>query len=138
MAWVWSIAGLGIQSAGVTESPAKLAASYLVVGLGCGFLLYGCLGIPPSWSPRVLVYLGKISYGLYVFHVLCLLLSKAAIDHMESSSYFFRTHHLVLRPVKDCLALGLTILLASLSYRYYESYFLLLKERFTFVRSRSV
>jgi peptidoglycan/LPS O-acetylase OafA/YrhL len=36
------------------------------------------------------------------------------------------------------LALALTVGLAALSYRYFESPFLRLKERFTFVQSRPV
>jgi peptidoglycan/LPS O-acetylase OafA/YrhL len=136
--WTFSILSLGIQSPGVAESPTKLMVSYWSVGLGCASLLLGWLGLPSGYSSKVLVYLGKISYGLYVFHLLALFATRAGVEYLESASPFFRDHHSILRPVKDILALGLTILLASASYRFYESYFLRLKERFTFVRSRSV
>jgi peptidoglycan/LPS O-acetylase OafA/YrhL len=68
-------------------------------------ILHGSLGM--GWNNRALAYLGKISYGLYVFHV-------AAIEFAG--------------PIA---ALPLTIVLAALSYRYLESPFLRLKERFS-------
>jgi peptidoglycan/LPS O-acetylase OafA/YrhL len=37
-----------------------------------------------------------------------------------------------------CLGLALTLVMAALSYRFFESPFLRLKERFAFVRSRPV
>ncbi len=136
--WTFSTLNLGIQSPGIAESPAKLMVSYWLVGLGCASLLLGWLGLPSGYCPKPLVYLGKISYGLYVFHLLALYATRAGVESLESASSFFRAQHAILRPGKDLLALGLTILLASASYRFYESYFLRLKERFTFVRSRSV
>src|SRR4051794_17570013 len=137
---LWTLATLsfGIQSPGIAESPAKLMVSYWLVGLGCVSLILGWLGMPSGYSPKVLIYLGKISYGLYVFHLLALFAAKSGIEHLESVSSFFRSQHLILRPVKDVLALGLTILLASGSYRFYETHFPKLKERFTIVHSRAI
>ena len=72
-------------------------------------------------------FLGIISYGLYMFHMLVdyflrLLVMKSTID-FSGSFYFVPLYHL-------CL-LGLTILVATLSYRYLESYFFRLKSRFS-------
>ncbi|MFL6448366.1 MAG: hypothetical protein ACJ746_11845 [Bryobacteraceae bacterium] len=136
--WTFSTLSLGIQSPGIAESPGTLMVSYWLVGLGCASFVLGYLGMPSGYCPRILIYLGKISYGLYVFHLLALLAAKSGIERLESVSFFFRTQQFILRPLKDILALGLTVLLASASYRCYESYFLKLKERFTVVRSRSV
>lgn len=66
-------------------------------------IIFGTLGS----RVRAGAHLGKISYGLYVFH--------AAVIRIVSS------------PV---LALPLTIAVAALSYRYLESPFLRLKDRF--------
>ena len=69
-------------------------------------IIFGVLGARLN-LPNPSAYLGKISYGLYVFH--------AAVIRVVPS------------PI---LALPLTIAIAALSYRYLESPFLRLKDRF--------
>ncbi|HXF83844.1 MAG TPA: acyltransferase [Anaerolineales bacterium] len=70
-------------------------------------------------------YLGKISYGLYMYHPIAI---TAALQT-----------NLRLGPVSDALiyplSLALTILFAGLSYRYFESFFLNLKTNFASVLS---
>ncbi len=78
-------------------------------------IIFGVLGARLGSRLNPGAYLGKISYGLYVLHV-------AAIRVVPS-------------PI---LALPLTIAMAALSYRYLESPFLRLKERFAHVSSRVV
>jgi peptidoglycan/LPS O-acetylase OafA/YrhL len=103
-------------------------ATFPVVAMCCTLILLGVLGISIQ-LPRFLVYLGKISYGLYVYHQLGNFLSGKVIPvHV----LFLQ---LALRPV---LALGFTILLASASYAFLEKPFLKLKERFTRVDSRPI
>jgi peptidoglycan/LPS O-acetylase OafA/YrhL len=68
-------------------------------------------------SNPVVVYIGTISYGMYLFNQLC---SNAIPIGWRSHSqylYFFS-------------AAGLTILLATISYYFYERPFLRLKDRF--------
>jgi peptidoglycan/LPS O-acetylase OafA/YrhL len=110
-------------------SAGKLVAGYLLVGLGCLALFLGFLGatIPP-WA-RGLVYLGKISYGLYVFHLLCAIMIEWFAKNVLHHEHW---------PLSFPFALLLTILFASLSYRFVESPFLRLKERFVFIQSRRV
>jgi len=95
-------------------------AGYAVVALSCVGILYGILSIPGRWVPAWLRYLGKISYGLYVFHKLCL-------DHAT------RSHNWA---VNVALALTATIACAAISYQFLEKPFLSLKDRFEFVHSR--
>jgi len=78
------------------------------------------------WSP--LVYLGRISYGLYVFHILGLMISDYTVQHEDSSlgRYLFR----------NAVALAITVALAAISYRWLETPFLTLKRRFSRVVSR--
>ena len=75
-----------------------------------------------------LVYLGRISYGLYVFHVLGLMISDYTIHHQDSSlgRYFLR----------DAVAFAFTVALSAISYSWLETPFLTLKQRFTHVLSR--
>jgi peptidoglycan/LPS O-acetylase OafA/YrhL len=69
-------------------------------------------------SGKILQYLGKISYGLYVWHVSVLfILNKYAI-----------TGFLIL---DISLLAGFSIFTAHLSYKYFESYFLKLKDKKT-------
>jgi len=70
---------------------------------------------------RWLSYLGKISYGLYVWHVLA----------MTLVSYYFRGH----AAINFILVIGVTILIASLSYTLLEQPFLKLKSKFDYKRS---
>jgi peptidoglycan/LPS O-acetylase OafA/YrhL len=79
--------------------------------------------------PRSLLYLGKISYGLYVYHALANVLSNIFIPVHNS---FIQ---LALRPTA---ALAITMLLASVSYAVLESPFLKLKRRFAHIDSRPV
>jgi peptidoglycan/LPS O-acetylase OafA/YrhL len=85
--------------------------TYPLAALACTMILYGTLGIGRR-SP-VFEYLGKISFGLYVFHA-------AALRVVEFAP----------------AALLLTIGMASLSYRFIESPFLRWKQRLARVGSR--
>lgn len=86
--------------------------TYPAAALSAVAILAGTLGLGGS---TILSYLGKISFGLYVLHVA------------------------ILRVVPNAfLALPLTIAVAALSYRFLESPFLRLKERFARVASRSL
>ncbi|MBF9224100.1 acyltransferase family protein [Hymenobacter ruricola] len=74
----------------------------------------------------VLAYLGRISYGLYVFHILFI--------HM-AFQYCLDRHIVVDSLGKAVLmvavTLGPTVALSSLSFRYFETPFLRLRERLT-------
>jgi peptidoglycan/LPS O-acetylase OafA/YrhL len=79
--------------------------------------------------PRSLLYLGKISYGLYVYHALGNVLSNRLIPIHNS---FIQ---LALRPVA---AFAFTLVLAAISYALLETPFLKLKKRFAHIDSRPV
>jgi len=87
--------------------------TYPLAGLACVGILYGILGVRLR-SP-LFEYLGKISFGLYVFHA-------AALRIVEFPP----------------AALLLTIAMAALSYRFVETPFLRWKERLARVGSRPV
>jgi len=80
---------------------------------------------------RLLNYLGNISYGLYMYHTICIallfqLLLKLGI--WQDQPVLFNIIVYILSPV-------LTVLIAGLSYRYFESFFLKLKDKFMVVKS---
>jgi len=67
---------------------------------------------------------GRLSYGLYVFHALALSVVGIGIGKYMNDT------NLVVFVIKPILALMITIVLAWLSYRFLETPFLRIKERF--------
>lgn len=99
-----------------------------VVAISCTLIVFSVLGAQVR-LPRSLIYLGKISYGLYVYHPLGNFLSGKLIPIHTA---FLQ---LALRPI---LALAFTIALAATSYAILEKPFLKLKSRFAHISSRPV
>lgn len=96
---------------------------YLAIVLGCIAILVAFLGLRVQF--RWLIYLGKISYGLYVYHMACIFVvhKVPTLDHAV---------------LLEFTSLGLTIAVAATSYTFLEKRFLILKRRFTHIRSRPV
>ena len=109
-------------------SPVRSLVALTLVDLGCAAMLVSAMGA--ARFPRAFVYLGKISYGLYVFHVLVLGTAALVLDKRAMTATVYP-----LLVVAELLA---TITLAAFSYRFLEAPFLRLKERFEYVRSRPV
>lgn len=77
-------------------------------------------------------FLGKISYGIYIYHMTIIVVLSAfakaiGFNFRNTSGYFLLYFVIILS----------TIAVAYLSYRYFESYFLKIKSRFTLVPSAS-
>jgi peptidoglycan/LPS O-acetylase OafA/YrhL len=101
----------------------RVMIGYPVMTLGACAMLLGVLTDAKPFAPRPLAYLGRISYGLYVYHVLGLMTSDYCVQHQTSSfgRYLFRF----------AVALGVTIVISVISYHLIEKPFLRLKERFS-------
>ena len=122
-----------------TESPAalKLVIGYLFVLLGTFLIFVAFAGAPDSIFPRATLYLGKISYGLYIFHVLSLALTMKVMFALFEQGRNLSTAALTGVIISAAaVALIVTILCAMASYQFLEKPFLRLKRRFTLVRSR--
>jgi peptidoglycan/LPS O-acetylase OafA/YrhL len=99
-----------------------------IVAGACTVIVRAALDTRPGRGAlaRALTYLGKISYGLYVFHPLALAFvrswapPRSLVEHAATSAG----------------ALALTVLVSALSYEAYERRFLALKQRFTRIASR--
>jgi peptidoglycan/LPS O-acetylase OafA/YrhL len=76
------------------------------------------------WSGSVPAYLGKISYGLYAYHGLVFGLVAGRWVYMMPQG-----------PIRIPLMLTITLIVAIVSYEFYERPFLRLKNRFQTVPS---
>lgn len=100
---------------------------HVVVGYGLllvttSLVLIATLNLPAQ-IPSGLRYLGRISYGLYVFHgPIFWIIALQRIGHRLLSA--------------GVVGAGLTFLCAAASYKYFETPFLRLKERFETVKTR--
>jgi peptidoglycan/LPS O-acetylase OafA/YrhL len=101
----------------VAEKPALASVAVLVAAIGSQHALLRI---------KAILYLGTISYGMYVIHFFGLSFATYLMPTVRLAGLFDRS----------CLAWGFTILLASVSYRYLEAPFLKLKERFSYIPSR--
>jgi peptidoglycan/LPS O-acetylase OafA/YrhL len=103
--------------------------SHPVTSLSSAAVLLAVLGSQnPFLRQGWLLYLGKISYGLYVLHEFAHFCAMRILPAP--------TPLLVI--AQSAIGLTLTILIAAASYRWLESPFLRLKERFAHVQSRPV
>jgi peptidoglycan/LPS O-acetylase OafA/YrhL len=109
----------------------RFYVGYGAAAFGCALIFIGALGV--SRIPKPLAYLGKISFGLYVFHIAML---KLAVWLTRSLGLHGSSIPRIV--VVDCVALLLCIAAAHLSYQYFETPFLKLKRRFEIVESRPV
>jgi len=108
--------------------------SFLIADIGVVLIFLSVFQFNANRIPRWTIYLGQISYGLYVFHLVSLrFVERVIIRHLSFAGSQFCTLLTTM-----ALSLVLTIAIASVSYRYFEMPFLRLKERFQFIRSRSV
>jgi peptidoglycan/LPS O-acetylase OafA/YrhL len=73
----------------------------------------------------IIHYLGKISYGIYMLHPFCLLCSEQLLDLINGYNVYL--HYF--------MSIGLTITVASLSYHYFEKFFLRFKPQYSTVIS---
>ena len=105
--------------------------TYPSVAIAAVLIIVSVLAPVGTWKPgrgaQVLIYLGKISYGLYVFHILAFRLAAGIPFH--------QTGKLSKIAISTFL---ISVLFATLSYQLIEMPFLRLKKRFTYVDSRPV
>jgi peptidoglycan/LPS O-acetylase OafA/YrhL len=137
---LWTSAqGFFLRDYAPFSGPLFYILGYCLVGIGCVLLLLGFLEIPQRYIPRPLIQLGKVSYGLYVFHRLSQHIASYLLLAAARSELWTGRLRIVLRDSATLVvALLLTMVLAFFSYRFLEMPFLRLKERFTFIRSRAV
>jgi peptidoglycan/LPS O-acetylase OafA/YrhL len=107
------------------------ASRFLSLEVGALMLFFAFYGMQVAKWAGPFVYLGKISYGLYIYHMFVVVfttwLLHPATRHPGLSFYL----------ENYMLTLALTCAVAALSYHFFEKPFLRFKDRFTFVASRA-
>ncbi len=117
------------------NSAATIFFGYPAAALGCMAIVLAFSGLPLNrnrWPIRAGIYLGKISYGLYIWQMMALVLVIQALDRplpfapewIDSSTF------------TAICAFALTVALAASSYRLLEKPFLRLKSRFAVIPTR--
>lgn len=94
--------------------------AYPVADVGAVAIFLSFLGAGIAWSPAI--YLGQISYGLYVYHLFVLDITKVGLFHFMGVCPFW---------LRGIIGLAITIALAAISYAWLEAPFLRLKARFS-------
>jgi peptidoglycan/LPS O-acetylase OafA/YrhL len=128
--WFWVAAAFDLD--GDSTPTLSLIFGWPLVAAGAAGIVLAVLGddsAATAWlRSGPIVYLGRISYGLYVFHELGLLVADRELPSYSESPHQWLLHWF--------FALTLTIALAAMSYRWLEQPFLRLKkQRFTVVSS---
>jgi peptidoglycan/LPS O-acetylase OafA/YrhL len=113
-----------------------LMATYPLVGMGVSMLIYSTLREPSGFMTKFLrlpamAFLGKISYGLYLFHYMAIDLAARWVGSVFGGKSIEKQSYLIF-----VIALTSTIIISSASYLWIEKPFLKLKSRFSMVESR--
>jgi peptidoglycan/LPS O-acetylase OafA/YrhL len=138
--YVYALAALALFALTMTASPSgksiHIVWQLTAIAVGAAALVVGARTWPPLrtlFTCRPVVFLGKISYGLYIYHLPVIVVLARLIDPAQA---FGAT------PLGwFCFAglvLAATIALGAVSYLFYERRFLKLKERFAAVPSRPI
>jgi peptidoglycan/LPS O-acetylase OafA/YrhL len=139
--WFFSVYSLHARF-DLTENPGSwlLIGGYALAALGSVLVLVAFLGVNPKFLPGWAIYLGRISFGLYVYHDFAIYIT----NRLRIGALLFNT--IPNYPVRVCLNAGLTLGLpmgltfaaAALSYRYFETPFLKMKKRHAVIESQPI
>lgn len=103
---------------------------YWITGFFMGYFVISALFIETALakllSNKVLVWLGKISYGLYIWHIWAISLSNVLLKKTPLEVFI------------PYFGFILTILISAISYYFLERYFLKFKHYFSNITSRPV
>jgi peptidoglycan/LPS O-acetylase OafA/YrhL len=130
LCWVAGTRWFGGVDPGVAPVWWMPAALYGFVLTGCVLLFLSFFGVSAGFFPRKVLWLGKVSYGLYVYQALVLTLTPRWPAKWS--------HGAGLAGARVGFELALVIVLAGLSYRWLELPFLRLKKRSTFIPNRNL
>lgn len=109
--------------------------TYEVIAVVSLFVIMAGLLRKPILENKVMNYLGKISYGIYVIHPILVYVGTRTIGTILSQYEWAQNQGGVCFAIIFAAVSGLTILIAGLSYKFYEMPFLRMKDKFSVVKS---
>lgn len=133
LCWLTAYAGPHSEFAD-THSNASgwiMVAAFVLISAGSIVMLVAFLGVDSAVMPGWLSYLGRISFGLYVFHVLA---KDFAMQLLPKTGTYHGSDFVLWLSA----TFGITVGIAAISYRYFETPFLKIKKRYEVIRSRPV
>jgi peptidoglycan/LPS O-acetylase OafA/YrhL len=139
--WFYACYGLHTRLGGYGNLGSwRLMLGYALATLGSVLLLVAFLGVKPKLLPRWAVYLGRISFGLYVFHDFAIYMTSRLVIATVASLKYPVVNSLKgpIYLLNMGLTLGVTVLMGTLSYRYFETPFLKMKKRLAVIESEPV
>lgn len=126
------------QLPNITRIQWELMFTYPLVGIGTSLIMYSLTqgnlwAISPVLRNKPLTYLGKISYGLYVYHKLGIF-----IAYRITNQFMEPAQALAYPATGLLLSFLITIIISIISYEAFEKIFLRMKDRFAIIGSRPV
>jgi peptidoglycan/LPS O-acetylase OafA/YrhL len=119
--WLIACFAFGAKTMAPGTSGWSMVAGYTVGAVGCLLIIVAMLDADRRWLPKSMIWLGRISFGLYVYHGLAIRIALFCFAQEHGYQHFLL-----------CFigSAALTVILATLSYRLLEMPFLRMKERF--------
>jgi len=115
--------------------PQSVSGWFLIL-TGVLLMFFSLYGASEKYMPKALVYLGRISYGMYVFHItIYWIVLKIFKDELAAFSGKIGLSEWK-NDIGFIIVFLITVAVATLSYKFFERPFLKLKTRFTLIPSR--
>jgi peptidoglycan/LPS O-acetylase OafA/YrhL len=131
--WVTVVSAISLLILKEVYSPLYYPALILLPACYLYWIIYAVdQGSDNGPVSNLFAYLGKYTYGMYLFHPILITGTKIAFDKL-SLNY---TQNKGVAVATGIVALLLTIVVAILSYELVEKRILTLKERFAFIKTR--
>ncbi|MBE7159577.1 MAG: acyltransferase [Rhodospirillales bacterium] len=134
--WMVALLVFDVRSWASHASVARAVAGWGCVLAGTILLFAAAFGMNARRIPGWVAYLGRITFGLYVFHSLMLFLVFEVFGAQFRSMLALARLSGWATLIGAAVAITLTIATAHLSFQYFERPFLRLKQRFAHIRSR--
>ncbi len=129
---IFIVAGACIYQSILMSNPSFQTFGYTCIPVIFGYILLQCINrhnhtLILIASNSILQYVGKISYGLYIFHWPIYFMGFGVLSKIFKNQ---NINYAQLYALNICSSILITFLISHLSYKYFESYFLNFKKSF--------